>query len=49
MIKWLVDFSLRFRGVVITLGIVVLGYGMASSFDGEAASRYGVELLSEAG
>src|SRR5436190_22524258 len=28
MIKWLVDFSLRFRGVVITLGIVVLGYGI---------------------
>src|SRR5438552_18949510 len=28
MIKRLVDFSLRFRGVVITLGIVVLGYGI---------------------
>src|SRR5438270_4707986 len=28
MIKWLVDFSLRFRGVVITLGILVLGYGI---------------------
>src|SRR5438445_4634417 len=28
MIKWLVDFSLRFRGVVITLGILVLGYGV---------------------
>jgi CzcA family heavy metal efflux pump len=28
MLKWLVDFSLRFRGVVITLGIVVLGYGI---------------------
>src|SRR5438132_11544795 len=28
MIKWLVDFSLRFRGVVITLGVVVLGYGI---------------------
>src|SRR5437667_6412179 len=27
MLRWLVDFSLRFRGVVITLGIVVLGYG----------------------
>src|SRR5438552_16232309 len=28
MLRWLVDFSLRFRGVVITLGIVVLGYGI---------------------
>ena len=28
MLKWLVDFSLRFREVVITLGLVVLGYGV---------------------
>src|SRR5438445_7048881 len=28
MLRWLVDFSLRFRGVVITLGVVVLGYGI---------------------
>src|SRR5437879_6159344 len=28
MLRWLVDFSLRFRGVVITLGLVVLGYGV---------------------
>src|SRR5881296_655332 len=28
MLRWLVDFSLRFRGVVITLGVVVLGYGV---------------------
>src|SRR2546428_8786771 len=28
MLRWLVDFSLRFRGIVITLGLVVLGYGV---------------------
>src|SRR5213594_28289 len=28
MLRWLVDFSLRFRGVVIALGMVVLGYGI---------------------
>src|SRR5919108_770721 len=28
MLRWLVDFSLRFRGVVITLGLVLLGYGI---------------------
>src|SRR3989441_304743 len=28
MLRWLVDFSLRFRGVVIALGLVVLGYGI---------------------
>src|SRR5437870_4734451 len=28
MLRWLVDFSLRFRGVVITLSVVVLGYGV---------------------
>src|SRR5213596_1705870 len=28
MLRWLVDFSLRFPGVVITLGIVLLGYGI---------------------
>ena len=28
MLRWLVDFSLRFRGIVIALGMVVLGYGI---------------------
>ena len=28
MLRWLVDFSLRFHGVVITLGLVALGYGV---------------------
>src|SRR5689334_10038687 len=28
MLRWLVDFSLRFKGIVIALGIVVLGYGV---------------------
>jgi CzcA family heavy metal efflux pump len=28
MLRWLVDFSLRFRGVVITLGLLVLAYGV---------------------
>src|SRR2546422_5706938 len=28
MLRWLVDFSLRFRGVVIALGLVVIGYGI---------------------
>src|SRR5947199_1679576 len=29
MLKWLVDFSLRFREAVIALGLVVLGYGVS--------------------
>src|SRR5256712_10052843 len=41
MLRWLVDFSLRFRGVVITLGLVVLGYGIYT------ASRSQLDWLPE--
>src|SRR5438093_10650116 len=41
MLRWLVDLSLRFRGVGIALGLVVLGYGLYT------ASRSQLEVFPE--